>query len=146
MIPEQTIEKVIEDASILADSTFYSDSQISKYLLSEAFSALNETEQKELSFICDVIYNAYSLEKGVPSFDMDIMIDQEEKNWNLRESSKNWDAAKDTFFENYPEEDLLAFVEDSLSDPEEDQLTQIGIEVIFITAKSYIDTVTSLRD
>lgn len=144
MITEQTIEAVLSDESMLNESMFYSDSDISNYLLSEAFDSLTDTEQKELSFICDIIYNAYTLENKVsPVFDMDLMIENEEVNWNLRESSKNWEETKDHFFEKYAEEDVLAFIEDTLSEPEESKLTQIGVEVIFITAKSYLDSITN---
>ena len=47
----------------------------------------------------------------------------------------------DFFFQDYPQEDLLAFVEDSLIDDEENDtpISNIGRNVIFVSMKSFID-------
>ena len=66
----------------------------------------------------------------------------EERNWTLLQSSKsnNFQERLNPFFENYPQEDLLAFVEDALADEEDDGLlTREGREPIFITLKSILD-------
>ncbi len=143
MIPEKIIDQVLEDDHIMENSTFYDNSGVAPYLMSEAFDVLSQVEQKSLVFVCDVIYNAHILSyHQEPHYDMDQMTLAEEKNWQIRESNKNWDTTKDLFFDNYKEEDLLAFVEDYLSDNEDAKLTEIGSEMIFITAKSYIDSIS----
>jgi hypothetical protein len=43
------------------------------------------------------------------------------------------------FFDGYPQEDLLAFLEDSLQQDEENPVTGVGAELIAVTAKSIID-------
>ena len=45
----------------------------------------------------------------------------------------------DVFFENYQQEDLLAFVEDSLIDDEDEIVTKVGREPMFVALKSIID-------
>jgi len=45
----------------------------------------------------------------------------------------------DIFFKNYFQEDLLAFVEDSLIEEEEGLVTKVGREPMFVALKSIID-------
>ena len=66
----------------------------------------------------------------------------EEKNWAIREEAASWDACKDKFFSLTSEEDILSFVEDILVDDEDNDMTDIGKEFIFILCQSYIDTIT----
>ena len=66
----------------------------------------------------------------------------EEKNWQLinEVTSKQFRDRLNVFFENTPQEDLLAFVEDSLLEEEEELVTKVGREPMFIALKSIIDS------
>lgn len=110
------------------------------YLNSETFTSLTEEEHQLLFFINSVIYHACK-EQLDDDYEFDIEDYQafEEQNWGIRESTKSWEETVNLFFEEYEEEDLLAFVEDMLADDESEAITQVGKEVIFISCKSYID-------
>ena len=56
----------------------------------------------------------------------------EEQNWTLlnETKAKGFREKLDAFFEDYPQEDLLAFVEDALVEDEDDFLTKEGKELI----------------
>lgn len=75
--------------------------------------------------------------------DMDKLQELEEKNWEIMQASKTLKAAFDTYFVGYAEEDLLAYVEDSISVPEDEEgfdfLTQVGKEYMVVKCKSLID-------
>ena len=73
------------------------------------------------------------------AFDIEEFQHHEDQNWALREEVANVTEAIDQYFDGFVEEDLLAFVEDMLIIDEESEITELGREVIFITAKSYID-------
>ena len=49
----------------------------------------------------------------------------------------------DSFFKDYPQEDLLALVEDSIQQDEDNIVTPVGREIIFVACKSIIDTIHS---
>jgi hypothetical protein len=71
-----------------------------------------------------------------------LRIDQaEEDNWALLEpvKSKRFSDKADVFFKNYPQEDLLAFVEDMLTDDENTEVTKEGREPMFVALKTIID-------
>lgn len=113
------------------------------YLASESSELLTEVEYLYLSDL------ALILLKVIDTYDADFipaeekLWDAEEDNWARWESQGMLSFRKklDHFFEGYPEEDLLAFIEDSLEpDEDEDVLTGPGREVIFIGLKSIVDS------
>lgn len=74
----------------------------------------------------------------------------EEKNWELMNevTAKRFRDRLDRFFEQYPQEDLLAFIEDALADDEDGEsiVSPESREPIFIALKSMIDgLVTSIE-
>ena len=72
-----------------------------------------------------------------------VLNENEEKNWTVLQEQKRGPFREKVtiFFEDYPEEDLLAFVEDTVELDDDSPITAVGREVIFIAAKSIIDTV-----
>jgi len=140
LIEEKYIQEYLDTLSDDESSESKLERELLLYLDSDMFNVMNP-EEKEIMFFCfDVIQQAYWTKLNqLPEFDFDAFNEHEELNWTTREDSKSWDDAKDQFFNNYPEEDLLAFVEDILVDDEDDKLSLIGKEFIFITCKSYID-------
>ena len=65
----------------------------------------------------------------------------EDKNWGIFQEAKGrtFRDKLDALFENYEQEDLLAFVEDSLEEDVEQPLSPEGREVIFVSLKTIID-------
>jgi len=108
-------------------------------LQTQVFPLLEKANRELILFINTVIY--FALSKKINDFDFDIeaYLEAEELNWGTKEKSKDWVQCLDNFFSAYPEEDLLAFVEDMTAGDEENEINISDIEVIFITSKSYID-------
>ncbi len=113
------------------------------FLLSEGFDLLTRSEKDLMFYMILVMREAIESESGnpPPKLDEETLGKKEEANWELVApiQSKIFRERVDVFFKNYPQEDLLAFVEDLLSDDEEEVVTKGGREYIFIAMKSIID-------
>jgi len=141
MIEEKYIEDYLNqlESDVLSDH-FLKESEFVNYLNSDVFTSLNDDEKRILFFCCEVLYNATRLSKNeAPEINLDQFFANEENNWSVREDYSSWSETKDIFFKDSPEEDLLAFVEDILADDEE-SLSEISKEIIFITSKSLIES------
>ena len=142
IITEKDIEQIVAaiESEKFEDKFSEAEPHYWHYLNSETFTSLTEVEHQLLFFINSVIYHACK-EQLDDDYEFDIEDYQafEEQNWGIRESTKSWEETVNTFFEDYEEEDLLAFVEDMLADEENESITQVGKEVIFISCKSYVD-------
>ena len=57
--------------------------------------------------------------------------------------SRKFNEKIDPFFKDYPQEDLLAFVEDSLVQDEDSEITNEGRDYIFIALKTIIDSLNA---
>ena len=146
MIDESVIEKVantltesgeeIESRFIKNHGNFYN------YLQIEIFSALSEELRSQLYFIIIVIHEAYFLtHRSLAQFNLEDYIENEDLNWQTSEKNSDWKLTVDSFFNNYPEEDLLAFVEDITIGTEDSPTDSAALKVLFIISKSYIDTI-----
>ncbi|TAK41221.1 MAG: hypothetical protein EPO28_08900 [Saprospiraceae bacterium] len=158
MISESTIESVI--AQFERGETDYDNAacefasrqpSLLSFLISEQEGALSEEEREFLFYLATVIWKSVELENpGLPAADSERISDAEEANWAILDASqkRSFREQLDLFFENYPEEDLLAFVEDALTIDEEDledetfHLTSEGVEPMFISLKTMIDVLT----
>lgn len=141
MITELQIDQIFEkigeekDESIL--KFIEGDKKFSAYLLGDQFKLLSETEKELLLFIHLTIWFCYDQYGQAFDFIIEDFTTIEEENWTKIENNKLSSELKiDLLFENYPQEDLLAFVEDML---QQEEITPLGKELIFVTAKSYID-------
>ena len=117
------IEKAISDleADLTKHEQAFAENQpIFLELLQTQTFPLLEKEQRELVlFISTVLYLAVSQKINAnPEYDLEAFLDAEENNWNLKEKSTDWANCLDNYFKDYPEEDLLAFVEDMTSKDE----------------------------
>lgn len=112
------------------------------YITSAQFDMLNESERDYLLYLTQVLVQSIdrSIEE-LPTLEEAIIGEIEEKVWTMMESAKGktFRDRLDIFFENYPQEDLLAFVEDSLAEDEEDDLSPEGRELMFVALKTLID-------
>lgn len=114
------------------------------YLLSESFKLLLEEEKEYLLYLALVIWKAVDLEvAALPLLDSEKIEEVEEKNWTLFNETKarKFNEKLDVFFDKYPQEDLLAFVEDALVDDDDEDafVTKEGKELLFIGLKTTID-------
>lgn len=111
------------------------------YLFSENFDVLTAEEKPYFLYLSLVIWQSIKTVAALPVVQEKQLEVTEEKNWELLQSApaRNFRERLDVFFENYPQEDLLAFVEDSLTIDEDDFLTKEGREPMVVALKSLID-------
>ncbi len=119
------------------------------YLLSESFKLLIAEESEYLLYLALVIWKAIDGEVAdLPLLDSEKIEEIEEKNWTLLNETKarKFNDKLDVFFDKYPQEDLLAFVEDALVDGEDDDafVTKEGKELLFIGLKTTIDALCGI--
>ena len=143
MITEAQINTIVLQMESTASDT--NDKSIEKHAdyfdyLDQDSSVLFDEEKEYLYGIVFVLLESC----GFTITDIDALINHEESNWEVVQSHKRIKDAFDVFFDGYQEEDLLAYVEDSLAvDPEEEEefefLTQVGIEFMVVKAKSIVD-------
>ncbi len=148
-ISEEQIEKVI-DTYYESDKKYFSDREklmadqpaFSALLTDEGFDLLSDDEYELIWFIATVIHTSSIESEGeIESVDQEEMEAIEEANWTMMEdeTTTNFQERLTPFFEDYPQEDLLAFVEDSLESDEDVTVSAAGREMIFVACKSLID-------
>jgi hypothetical protein len=147
-ISETIIEKVA--AELDTSSATYEDlieefqreqPVILAYLFSEDFGVLTDEEKPYLLYLTLVIWQSIKQVSSPPVITDNALTEIEEKNWELLQSSsaRNFRDRLDVFFKDYSQEDLLAFVEDSLTIEEDDFLTKEGREPMVVALKTIID-------
>ncbi len=155
IIQDKQIDEVIESLDTFEEIydryvNQFAENQpvIVSFLESEQTGILSEEEQDFLEYLALVIYKCIEkTHKNLPSITEDQLGEAEERNWDLLEQTKgkSFTERMDVFFHEYKQEDLLAFVEDSLvHDPEDEDanlefLTDEGREPMFVTLKTIID-------
>ena len=155
MISEAVIEQVIDHYE--SDEEAYVDAlanimdtqpALLAFISQESIDILLEDEKDILWYIVLIIYSSIERSEQEVLGISDVKLSEnEEKNWALyQDQPRGTFRDKVTaFFEDYPEEDLLAFVEDTLELDDSSPVTAVGREVIFIAAKSIIDTLLPLN-
>ncbi|MBK8702012.1 MAG: hypothetical protein IPN29_21555 [Saprospiraceae bacterium] len=149
IITEDHIEAVI-DTYYESEKKFYSDrekliadqSAFSALLTDEGYELLSDDEYELLWFMATVIHTAAVTVQGdIAACEQELMEEMEENNWLKMEdtSGSNFHDRLNVFFEEYAQEDLLAFVEDSLESDEDIQVSPAGRELIFVACKTLID-------
>ena len=150
MVPESTIETIIdrydneEEVYVNALAEIMENQPaLLAFLNQESVDILLEEEKDILWYIILVIY--HSIEKSqseMVEVSDERLSENEEKNWEIFQDQQRGSFREKItpFFEKYREEDLLAFVEDTLELDDTSPMTAVGREVIFIAAKSVIDT------
>lgn len=155
-VQSNTIDAVIEQLDNLDDAQYekrmeaFAEAQpvVFSYLFSEQFDLLSEDEKGYLQYLSLIIWSAITRECGAPPAAGEEAIGEaEEKNHEIMENSPGarFSARLDPFFENYEQEDLLAFAEEAvMEEPGDDDplVTKEGREPIFIALKTLIDVLT----
>ena len=129
--------------SSLLDGLERDQPAIINWIFSESFDILNQEEKQYFLFLALVIIVSIAEELAIEEVIDPKRIElAEEKNWEVytSQSSKEFREKINAFFDAYPQEDLLAFVEDALEMEQEDQVvTTIGRPPMFIALKTLID-------
>ena len=121
------------------------------YLFSESFQILTQEEHEYLLYQALVILQScLAVFEEIEELSAEEFEDTEERNWAVFTDApgKDFRTKLDVFFKDYQQEDLLAFVEDSLVISEEGEekddfeVTKEGREPIFIALKTLIDCLT----
>jgi len=146
MLTESFIEKSIEQLQgseelVLPANCF--SASVQSYIYSEIMPNLLEDEKGICLFCLSVLGKTMHDHNGFVFSDVDQYVEAEENNWSIRDKNQKWNDALDIYFNAYPEEDLLAFVEDMLIDDDDQSLSLVGKEIIFVSCKSLIDVYIS---
>ncbi len=143
MIKEQAIDVVLErieqeDHFVETRLRYYKENNghFFAHLEDESF-ILSQAEKDYLLGVLLVILEASKLE--IKYIKGEKWSKYEDLNWDQLAAHKNIEAYLDTVFKDYPQEDLLAYVEDSIAEMEDDFLSKVGREFILIKAKTVID-------
>jgi len=151
LVDEKIIELVIESLEdnnklIALEGRWEQDfPSISDYLYQDNFSLLIEEEKAYLIFIIAVIF--LSWEEKFGSFEKDFkpkaLEKIEEANWEKLNNSKgkSFREKLDVFFNGHSQEDLLAFIEDSVQEDDEQMVSSAARDIIFICATTILDTI-----
>lgn len=158
MITEKQIEKVLdhmEDSEVsIADTVNDLETRhpaLFSYIVSPQFSeVLNERERDYFHFLVVSIYmiiNEYYLKGKEYVITEDELGDMEEKVWGLWEEGNDGDFHEklDIFFEKTEEEDLLALIEDALIETEDELITAIGREPVFVALETIKEVLLSKK-
>lgn len=151
LVDENIIESIIEsldnNQKLIDLEKRWADDfpSISDYLNQENFSLLINEEKAYLNFIIAVIF--LSWEKKFGGFEKDFnpksLEKIEESNWEKlnKANGKSFREKLDVFFEGHSQEDLLAFIEDSIQEDEEQMVSSAARDIVFICATTILDTI-----
>jgi len=113
------------------------------YLFTENFNAFLKQEKEYLLYLLLVIWESVKKTGAtLATIDEDKLSEAEEANWDLLQQveSKRFRDRLDVFFKDTRQEDLLAFIEDSLLDEEDGFVSKEGREPMFVILKSILDS------
>jgi hypothetical protein len=149
-VSEEHIDQVLEELGEdpvrqqeALDSLRTAQPVVLSYLFTENFSAFLKQEKEYLLYLLLVIWESVNKSGATLStIDEEMLSQAEEANWDLLQQvdSKRFRDRLDVFFKETKQEDLLAFVEDSLLDEEDGFVSKEGREPMFVILKSIIDS------
>ncbi|MEM8524270.1 MAG: hypothetical protein AAGG68_06490 [Bacteroidota bacterium] len=149
-ISEDIINKVVAQTEQTTEEqiTFFNQRQpmLLAYLTGSQFDLLNEQEKDYFLYLAWILHQ--SIAQGAESISIaneDQIGTAEEQNWEMMEKTSKGDFRKrlDPFFEKTLQEDLLAFIEDGIIDDEEDFITPVGRELMFVGLKTLVDVLSN---
>ena len=146
-IIEHVIESLEDNQKLINLEERWSENfpSISDYLNQENFSLLVDEEKAYLSFIVAVIF--LSWEEKFGKFEKDFkpkaLEKIEESNWEKLNNAKgkSFREKLDVFFDGHSQEDLLAFIEDSVQEDDEQMVSSAARDIVFICAATILDTI-----
>lgn len=125
-----------EEAAHFWDQCLVAHPALEAYLEQEDFILLTPAEKEYLSFTLTVLLKSLGT---VPTMDETSLIYWENFNWADELDKLSLTNRLDFYFAGYPQEDLLAFVEDTVFDPENELLSKEGRLPLFIVIKTVLD-------
>ena len=157
-VSEKIIDAVIEELEDFSDEQYeqrmeaFAEAQpvLFAWLFSEQFDLLNEDEKGYLQYLSLIAWQSVVKVHGpVEAVSEEQIGEAEEKNYEVLEGSetKNFRDQLDPFFDNTPQEDLLAFAEEAVLEDEDDPeslVTKEGREPIFVALKTLVDVLTGI--
>lgn len=158
VIDSNVIDAVIEELENLSDEQYeqhmenFASAQpvLVAYLFNEEnFHLLTDEEKGFLQYLALIAWTAIVKTVGnVEAVSEEAIGEAEEKNYAVLEQStaKKFRDRLDPFFDNYPQEDLLAFAEEAVLEDEDDPealVSKEGREPIFVAMKTIIDVLTA---
>ena len=159
-VSEEVIDKITEELD--GSTTIYEEAvaelreeqpAILAYLFNEELKVLTLKEKEYLLYLILVIWKSIEavVEESIAKVSPDVFTQREEENWSIidGQKKKHFRDKLDVFFDGYPQEDLLAFVEDALveeeEEEEEDIVTNEGREALFVILKTILDCWTQYK-
>lgn len=151
LVDEKTIESIIESLDdnkklVALEERWGEDfPAIADYLNQDSFSLLVEEEKAYLSFMIAVIF--LSWEEKFGKFEKDFkpkaLEKIEEISWEKLNNAKgkSFREKLDVFFDGHTQEDLLAFIEDSVQEDDEQMVSGAARDIVFICATTILDTI-----
>jgi hypothetical protein len=158
-VSEQVIDAVIDDLDALDEQKYerqleaFAESQpvVMAYLFNEEnFHLLTEDERGFTQYLCLIAWMSIERELGkLDPVSEELIGEAEEKNYEVLDLStaKAFRERVTPFFEGYPQEDLLAFIEEAVLEDEDDPdaiVTKEGRETVFVAAKSVLDALLGI--
>ncbi len=147
-ITESNIREIIESMEQLSEAEsgqlmvdlFSAQPTLVDFITEHQFPLLQTDEKQYLYYIILIIWQSFKKQhKELPVLNSKIIGEAEEKNWEVfQKTTGKFRERLDIFFQDYPQEELLALAEDSFSEVDE-TITKEGREILFITCKSVID-------
>lgn len=150
IITENIIDDLMDiyenEAAYLEDLKKMAEQQqdLVAFIDQENYTLLTVDEVALMEYLTVIIYSASQSVTNKKLFITGKQLEKcEEENWDIfnATNTKNFAKILDRFFENYPQEDLLALVEDSLQPEDDSIVTSVGREIIFVACKSIIDSI-----
>ncbi len=152
-VSEKIIDAVIEELEDLPDGQYeqrmesFAEAQpmLFAWLFSDNFELLTEDEKGYLQYLALIAWLSITKVNGPGEPVSEEQIGEaEEKNYEVLEAStaKTFRDRLNPFFENTPQEDLLAFAEDAVLEEENDPealVSKEGREPIFVALKTLVD-------
>lgn len=118
--------------------------ELMAFIISEDTAFLTEEERDHFLYLSLIIWESISQQIAeIPLVKAEKVGQAEDINWEKLEKVKarSFRERMDVFFVDYPQEDLLAFVEDALTPDEESPITKEGREPLFVALKTLIDVI-----
>jgi hypothetical protein len=115
------------------------------YVFSEDFDLLTNDEREWMLYLMLVLWESVEKVKNIPTLNKKAIEAAEERNWELLDAvtSPTFRDRMNVFFNDSEQEDLLAFIEDSLVEDDDSIVTKEGREPMFVALKSVVDVLTA---
>lgn len=156
-VSEEVIDAIIDALEDYSDDQYekqmeaFAEAQpvMFAWLFSEEFELLNEDEKGYLQYLSLIAWKSIEKVNGpLEAVSEEEIGEAEEKNYEILEAStaKKFRDRLNAFFEETPQEDLLAFAEEAVLESEDDPDSLVSKEArepIFIALKTIVDVLTA---